>query len=723
MRVAKVWIEHPVLQLDQVYSYDAKDLPAEKGKRVLVDFNHRQIVGFVDHVEEIEQSAQELEQQMGFALKPVLEVMDEHALITPELFDLGKWMARQTLSPVISCFQAMLPAKLKPKSSDHKIKMEKVILYDHDQQDLTVKQKEMLQWVREQGPVTVTQANKKSAGITRTLLQKGCLVSEMRQVKATGMESCPLQPFLELSEDQQRVMDQIVQDPHPVMLLHGVTGSGKTEVYLHLARKVLNEGKQVLILVPEISLTPQMVKRVSERFGSQVAIYHSALNNQQKYEQYCQVFEKKASIVVGTRSAVFMPFDDLGLIILDEEHDSSYKQDSLPQYHCRDIAIHRAQTYGCKVVLGSATPSLESYARACKGVYGLTELNQRINHSLPVCTVVDMKQQKKSDSMILSPLLQQKITDRLAKGQQVILLLNRRGYNPVVKCQQCGTVIQCPHCDIALSYHKSVNKMKCHLCGSEFDPVRQCPECGSRTFVSTGYGTQRLQEEVSRLFPDARVIRMDADTTTRKDSHQKLLESFGRHEADILVGTQMIAKGLDYPLVTLVGILNADAGTSRPDFRSVEMTFDLIMQASGRSGRSDQRGEVIIQAFDPGHFAVVCGSRQDYRGFFSREMNYRHLGGYPPYTYLAVLIFSDLNPQKVQQSAHWFSDRLRENECFKVLGPSDLLRVRDMNRKRIVIKGKNQEMMREILQKIQDEYRQMKNQAHLTIDLDPMFLE
>lgn len=721
MRVAKVWIEHPVLQLDQVYSYDALQLPAEKGKRVIVDFNGRQIVGFVDEVAEVGDPAKTLAK--GRPLKPILAVLDENALITPELFDLAKWMAKDTLSPVISCFQAMLPSKLKPKSSNQKIKMEQIAVYVADHPHLTPRQKEVLDWLKQQGPTGLSLWRKQSPAITRTLEKLGCVRLDSRTVKASVPQAAQAEAFLPLNADQQRVVHEIETSSKAVMLLHGVTGSGKTEVYLHLARQVLNQGKQVLILVPEISLTPQMVARVKGRFPTEVAIYHSALNNQQKYEQYCRVFEKQASIVVGTRSAVFMPFDHLGLIILDEEHDSSYKQDSLPQYHCRDIAIHRAQYFGCKVILGSATPSLESYARALKGVYGLTELKERVNRHLPVCTVVDMKNQSRSQSGILSDELKQKIAERLDRKEQVILLLNRRGYSPLIKCGQCGETLQCPHCDVALSYHKSINKMKCHLCGSEYPLITVCPKCGSRTFAAPGYGTQKLEEEAARLFPQARILRMDADTTSRKLAHQTLLEQFERHEADILVGTQMIAKGLDYPQVTLVGILNADAGTARPDFRSVEMTFDLIMQAAGRSGRSSTPGEVIIQAFDPNHFAVAAGSRQDYSGFFYQEMQYRHLGGYPPYTYLIALTFSDSHPERPKQSAQWFAQALRQTDAFKVLGPSDLFKLQDRYRSRLVLKSKNLDQMKAVLSQVLEEYRSQRAQAHLSIDVNPLILD
>lgn len=722
MRIAQVWIEHPVLKLDQIFSYDALDLPAARGKRVQVDFNGRTIVGFVDQVVDSPLDAEGYFRESGYRLKPLISVLDTQALITPELFDLAKWMAKDTLSPVISCFQAMLPSKLKPRSSAQPIKMEQHVYYLHGHDQLTSRQNQVLAWLKDHDGCLLNEWRRQSAAVSRTLEKLGCAEIRQQPARSHPGPAAPSEAFYPLTDGQRRAAEQILSAKQSVVLLHGVTGSGKTEIYLHLARQVLDQGRQVLILVPEIALTPQMVERVKSRFQDQVAIYHSGLNGQEKYEQYCDVFEKKASVVVGTRSAVFMPFDNLGLIILDEEHDPSYKQDSLPQYHCRDVAVHRAAYSSCKVVLGSATPSLESYARALKGVYGLAELKERVNQNLPQCLVVDMKNQPRSSSAICSEALCMRIQDRLERKEQVILLLNRRGYSPVIRCEQCQEVLMCPHCDVALSYHKAGNRLKCHLCGAETAPVRACPKCGGRTLASGGVGTQRLEEEVQRLFPQARILRMDADTTSRKDAHQRLLKQFGAHEADILVGTQMIAKGLDYPDVTLVGILNADAGTARPDFRSVEMTFDLIMQAAGRSGRAERPGEVVIQAFDPRHFAVIAGSRQDYAGFFFQEMQYRHLGSYPPYTYLIALIFSDEQPLRPKASASWFAQRL-QNPQWKVLGPSDLLRIKDRTRVRLVLKGRDLELMKQAVGGVLDEYRKKKDQAHLAIDVNPLILE
>lgn len=721
MRIAKVWIEHPVLKLDQVYSYDALDLPAQRGRRVAIDFNGRQRIGFVDSVEENGLSLQETERQLGYALKPLLRVIDDQPLMTPELFALAKWMAKETLSPVISCFQAMLPSRLKPRSGREKLKMERVVFYCGESETLTPRQKEVLQWLKNHDGVLLKLWRQQSPSITRYLEKEGYARIQQRPVRASLKEPGRQDDFLPLTEAQQQAMRQIQQSTQPVVLLHGVTGSGKTEIYLHLAQQVLNQGRQVLILVPEIALTPQMVARVKGRFGSRVAIYHSGLNDQEKYEQYEQVFQRQAEVVVGTRSAVFMPFEDLGLIVVDEEHEPSYKQESLPRYHCRDIAIQRAQSFGCRVILGSATPSLESYARALKGVYGLAELKERVNRQLPVCTIVDMKKQGRSRSGILSEMLCEKIEDRLRQGQQVILLLNRRGYSPVVRCTQCSHTIQCPHCDIAMSYHKSIRRMKCHLCGAEMPVVTVCPQCGSRTFAASGYGTQKLQEEVERLFPEARVLRMDADTTSRKNAHQQLLQQFAERQAQILVGTQMIAKGLDFPMVTLVGILNADAGTARPDFRSVEMTFDLIMQAAGRSGRSRQPGEVIIQAFDADHYAVRAGARQDYLGFFAQEMRYRHLGGYPPYSYLISLVFSDRQLTRAMQAARQLAEELKQQDSFKVLGPTEMARLQDRYRVRLVMKGKDLKKMKTALAAQLPLFRC--GSCLLAVDVNPLMLD
>ena len=511
---------------------------------------------------------------------------------------------------------------------------------------------------------------------------------------------------------------------HRVFLLHGVTGSGKTEVFLRLASKEIEKGKQVLLLVPEISLTPQMVKRVKQRFGAHVAIYHSGLNAQEKYEQYQLVKEHKVQIVVGTRSAVFMPFDRLGLIVMDEEHDTSYKQDSTPRYHCRDIAIYRGKYHDAKVLLASATPSLESYARAHKGVYALLQMPHRINGNFPSVRIVEMRKSvAKGESYLLSDALLDAIYDRLQKKEQVILLLNRRGYTPILRCISCGYVQMCPHCDVAMSYHKEEKVLKCHTCGYSMNVPTHCPNCHEASWRYLGLGTQKLEEFVQIKFPDARILRMDADTTTRKHAHENLLKSFDEGHADILLGTQMIAKGLDIEKVTLVGIVNGDALLNRSDYRSAEMTYDLLEQASGRSGRGEYKGEVIIQAYDPNHYAIQCAAHHDYLSFFQQEMQYRHLTGYPPYRYLVSMVFSSKNNQDVQQSVEAAMRILSKKENCKILGPAQLHKIRDEERCRILLKGKDEQLLIHYVKDVYDKHLQTKQKARLDIDLSPYMLD
>lgn len=725
MKIAKVWVEHPILKLDLPFSYLA-DEKAEKGKRVLIDFNQqKQRVGFIEETVEYKGTMEQYRQEYGFDLKPILSVLDEKPLFNEELFDLGKWMAYETLSPTIACFQAMLPSKIKPASNQQKIKMERFvrIAKEVNLDELTEKRKAAYLELARQNEMSLSKW-RLDFPIGKTLEKLGIVEQFEKEWTYKENETVSLSEDLILNPDQKRAFDEIKKAKEDeIILLHGVTGSGKTEVYLQLAKDIVqNQHKQVLILVPEISLTPQMVERVKSRFGSSVAIYHSGLNNQEKYEQYQRVMMNQVDVVVGTRSAVFMPFQNLGLIVLDEEHDSSYKQDSTPQYHCRDVALHRAKTFGCKVILGSATPSLESYSRAYKGLYKLIEMDKRVNENKAKCTLVNVREAiKRKENPLLSKCLIDGLNDRLKRHEQAILLLNRRGYTPIVRCEECGKTVQCPHCDVALSYHRQENLMKCHICGYQHSLIRKC-ECGSTHFQFGGYGTQRLEELVQKEFPSARILRMDADTTSRKGSHEKMLSQFGRGEYDILIGTQMIAKGLDYEKVTLVGILNADSLLQRTDYRSVELTFDLIAQAAGRSGRGSLSGEVIIQSYDTEHYAITSAASADYIRFFKEEMHYRHVAQYPPYSYLISIQFSGFNQDKCQKECRDFKSRLSQ-EGYKVLGPGELLKIKDQYRYRLVLKGKDLEKMRreiwDLLQKVKKE----RNSSEIKIDVNPMNLE
>ena len=720
MFLISVWIEHPVRALDRTYTYWYEE-ELQQGVRVEIVFNGRRLIGFVESSVFYDGDASMASAEAGMAIRHIDGVLDASPLITPELHDLALYMHDATLSSTISCFQAMLPSRVKPSSHRGTVVMEKTVRLSDEEVRLTPKELEAWEYVRANGTVLYSDLRRQWPNQAHSLVVKGAVLVEEREREAAAHKLLLNQSPHTLNEEQQRAVQEIHAGKETVYLVHGVTGSGKTEVYLRLAEEVIRSGKQVLFLVPEIGLTPLMISRVTQRFGEDLAIYHSALNPQEKYEQYRKVMNGRTSIVVGTRSAAFLPFTDLGLIVMDEEHDASYKQDVQPAYHCRDIAVWRAQYHHCKVILGSATPSLESYARAYKGIYRLIVLHERINRTQPLMRTVNMRDEKQHKrSALLSDALIDGIQDRLDSNKQIIILLNRRGYHSVMKCRECGEALICPHCDVAMSYHRTENVMKCHTCGYTARVPRVCPHCGSTAgFTTYGFGTERLEQEINHFFPQARVLRMDADTTSAKNSHARILERFGRHDADILLGTQMIAKGLDYPDVTLVGVINADEGLMRTDYRSCEMTFDLLMQAGGRSGRAEDAGEVIYQVFAPDHYAVQCVLAQDYEKFFAYEMQFRHAGQYPPYTYFISLTISAKSEKETERSMDVLQKLLGEQ--LKTIGPLDLPKVQDRYRSRLLVKGKDLESMRSVLRSVlfSDECINM----NVRVNVEPLALE
>lgn len=493
---------------------------------------------------------------------------------------------------------------------------------------------------------------------------------------------------LSLTADQslafQKINRAVQEDRHEVFLLKGVTGSGKTEVYLQTISEVLEKDEGALMLVPEIALTPQMVERFKGRFGSQVAVLHSGLSDGEKYDEWRKIEQEEAKVVVGARSSIFAPLKSIGLIIIDEEHETTYKQEEFPKYHAKDIAIMRGQYHDCPVILGSATPSLESRARATKGVYTLLELNSRANKAdMPSVEVVDMTEEAKAgNASSFSTVLKDKLVDRLKKEEQSVLLLNRRGYSSFVLCRDCGYVLECPNCDISQTLHMDTKTMKCHYCGHEEHIPRTCPKCESHSIRYYGTGTQKVEEELKELIPEARIIRMDVDTTRKKGAHQKLFKKFEEKKGDILLGTQMIAKGLDFPNVTLVGVINADTSLGLPDFRSSEKTFQLLTQVSGRSGRGEKPGEVIVQSYNPDHYAIQLAKNHDYDSFYKREMKLRHLSEYSPYYFLIKLSVSHTNEMTAAKKINEFIEFLKPalSRQAIVLGPTPKSIARTHNR-------------------------------------------
>ncbi|MBG9450237.1 primosomal protein N' [Cytobacillus firmus] len=602
------------------------------------------------------------------------------------------------------------------------------------------KQKEVLEYfLQEEGSVDQKELFS-LLGITSStlkgLLQKGLLGQKDVEIYRNpfGDREFERTEPLSLTEEQRKaiipILNSIEDNRHETFLLYGVTGSGKTEVYLQSIQRVLEDGKEAIVLVPEISLTPQMVKRFKGRFGDQVAVMHSGLSAGEKYDEWRKIQRKEVKVVVGARSAIFAPFENLGIIIIDEEHETSYKQEENPRYHARDAAIKRAENHNCPVVLGSATPSLESFARAQKGVYHLLTLENRMNNqALPAVDIIDMREElREGNRSMFSRKLLEKIKDRLGKKEQIVLFLNKRGHSSFVMCRDCGYVINCPHCDISLTYHRYNQQMKCHYCGYEASVPNACPECESEHIRYFGTGTQKVEEELAKILPEAKVIRMDVDTTSRKGAHEKLLDQFQEGHADILLGTQMIAKGLDFPNITLVGVLSADTMLHLPDFRSSEKTFQLLTQVSGRAGRHELEGEVIIQTYTPEHYSIELAGEQDYDKFYDREMMVRKIHRYPPFFYISLVTVSHEELMKAvsvtEKITQYIQSKLSAESI--VLGPvaSPIPRINNRYRYQCLIKYKREPELGQTLKKILDNYQQEISAGGLTvsIDLNPYIL-
>ena len=572
-----------------------------------------------------------------------------------------------------------------------------------------------------------------SSSFLKQAVEKGWLKRESVEVYRNPLadfKSKKDKTEIVLNKEQNIALNKISQaiqaKKHQTFLLEGVTGSGKTEVYLHAIQKTLESKRNALMLVPEISLTPQMVEQVKERFGSNVAVLHSGLSTGERYDEWRRIRRGEAQVVVGARSAVFAPLDNIGLIIIDEEHESSYKQEDNPRYHARDVALLRSKYHDCPLVLGSATPSLASRARAQKGKYELLRLTERANSkSLPTVKLIDLKQVEFAGGQFdLSVELVEKIKEKIARHEQVILLLNRRGFANFMLCRSCGYVMQCPSCDISLTMHKDTGQMQCHYCGYKVPIPNKCPKCENTQIRFLGTGTQKVEEELNELIPQASILRMDVDTTRRKGSYKKILDKFGDGQADILLGTQMIAKGLDFPNVTLVGVINADTSLQIPNYNASEKTFDLLTQVSGRAGRAKKQGEVMIQTYNPDHYAIKLSQSQDYEGFYRKEMQVRHQGNYPPFFYTVLISIASKNEQTAAKFAFVVKRRLMQelHAPTIVLGPtpSSIAKVKNQYFYQILVKYKKEDKLNPLLHELQDEAQKIKRQGlNVYIDNEP----
>ncbi|MGM9974053.1 MAG: primosomal protein N' [Clostridiaceae bacterium] len=530
----------------------------------------------------------------------------------------------------------------------------------------------------------------------------------------------------ELNEDQKKVFSEITLGENSIYLLKGVTGSGKTEVYMNLVEEYIKQDKSSIVLVPEIALTPQMVERFKGRFGRDIAIFHSRLSDGERFDEWYRVKEGRVKLAIGARSALFLPFSNLGLIIVDEEHENSYKSESDPKYHVKDIAVFLSKNNNCKVVLGSATPSIESYHNAMKGKYKLVQLNNRIDGAtMPLITLVDMREELANNNRsIFSKQLYEDIKLGLSKKEQIILFLNRRGYSTFVSCRKCGYVFKCPNCDISLTYHNN-GRLICHYCGHQEASRSTCPKCSSSYVKYFGVGTEKLEKEINKTFPSARTIRMDFDTTRKKNSYEEIYKSFKNGEADILLGTQMIAKGLDFPNVTLVGVISADLSLNLPDFRASERTFQLITQVAGRAGRDKKLGKVLVQTYTPEHYSLQYAKNYDYEGFYKDEIKIREFMTDPPFSKIILINLSsekeDLLINKSNEVAINLKGEYKSDE-FSILGPSPCIisRIKSMFRWQIIVKGNiDNETAHNIKNRVYALIKDVYNDIRINIDINP----
>lgn len=711
----------------------------EVGTRVKVPFGPREVPGCVTAL---------VEQSPHTNLRSILKVIGGQSLVTPRVLELARWIAGYYCCPVEIALKSVLPESVRKEEDGWRERLfVRALPASGEPPKLTKRQEHIWTVIRElkQAPLQeVLESTGTTSETIRRLEDKGlvAIAPEISERDPYANEKILPTTPLSLNAEQAEAFRQIGQamastDAQKVFLLHGVTGSGKTEIYLQAIAKALTQGKGAIVLVPEISLTPQTVERFKARFSSGplrtlVAVLHSHLSAGERHDEWHKIRQGRARIVIGARSAIFAPVEPLGLIIVDEEHEHSYKQEEAPRYHARDVAVVRGQREGAVVVLGSATPSMESFYNVRRGKYTLLEMLSRVDDKrMPIVRVVDMRQEnrKQKGTPIFSQQLKEAITRRLERKEQTILFLNRRGYSTSLQCTQCGYVAECPNCSVSLTYHRKAQQLRCHICGYEAGVPKVCPEpkCGNPAIRYSGLGTERVEDTLVKLFPHARICRMDSDTLKRKEDYRRILGDFRVGKIDILVGTQMIAKGLHFPNVTLVGIIYADLSLHIPDFRAGERTFQLLTQVAGRAGRGDVEGEVIVQAFTPFHPAIQYARRHDYLGFYDQEIEFREQLKYPPISRVALLTLKGRNEEKVQFSAAHVRKELEKTSAeltdLIIAGPAPapLARAESLYRYQLMARTKKMPRLSELLGKI-SETLTLPDDINITIDIDPVNL-
>ena len=740
---AGVVVDLPVKAVDRPFDYKIPDKLQGKisiGSHVLVPFGGRKLEGFVIELKDRPEIGE---------VKEIARLLHDYPLFDAKMLELMLWIADYYQSVLITVIKTAIPNGVVGNKVE--TKTERIVrlnvgvdegwkLVEHLSAKRAIKQAQVIEYLlaHPEAQLTSTALSREVETVSSTvaaLEAKGLLfyheVAVARDPYA-ATHYAPAKPFRP-NFHQHLAIEEITramrEGQGTTILLKGVTGSGKTEVYLQSIAEALTIGKDAIVLVPEIALTPQTVERFKSRFGDNVAVLHSQLSLGERYDEWQRIYRGAVKIVVGARSAIFAPFQNLGLIIIDEEHETSYKQSDQLKYHARDVAIQRAKLSGAVTVLGSATPAVESFYKSVIGEYKLVALPERVNmRPLPPVAVVDMRMElKKGNRTIFSKKLDEAIEERLAAKKQVILFLNRRGFANFVLCRECGYVIRCKHCDVSLTYHAETQMLQCHYCDYSEEPPKICPGCGSHLIKYFGIGTEQVEQFARERYPKARIVRMDVDTTRRKGAHDKILQAFRNKEIDILIGTQMIAKGHDFPEVTLVGVVLADIALHFPDFRSGERTFQLLTQVAGRTGRGQEPGEVIVQTYSPEHYAIKAAEHHDYDIFFHEEIGYRKEILQPPLSQLINIVLSDESEELVIAEAHRLANLLNQGiyevAGIEILGPAQapLAKVRGKFRWQIILKSREGEVLRRICREIMTKYYQeQKSTVTVTVDVDPL---
>lgn len=716
------------------------------GQRVVVPFGRRKYyTGIIACVHE--------EMQSSFTIREIHSLPDEKPVVTPQQLKLWEWISFYYLCPLGDVCNAALPTLMKPQDLTNRYQPKEELCYQLNKEiDDSIADK-LLSKAKKQAALLATIRLILSTSeremisrqelsllpeynpiILKGLTEKGILTVYTRQRSRLADDMAPLRKPYPLSDAQQKAMVELTEllTEKETVLLHGVTSGGKTEIYIHLIDKVLKEGKQILYLLPEIALTTQLTQRLKDVFGNKLGIYHSGIGDNERTEIWHKMLSKKPyEVIVGVRSSLFLPFHELGLVIVDEEHETSYKQqDPSPRYHARSTAIMLSHITGAKTILGSATPSVESYYNSSTGKYGLVTLKERFyGMMMPRIELVNTRELRKRRKMksILSPMLIDEMSTALEKGEQVILFRNRRGFAPVLECKECAWTPKCSHCDVTLTLHNQPKRMVCHYCSRSYSIPTECSACGAEKLEPYGLGTEQLEEEVQKLFPGRSVARMDADTTRGKNAYEKIIQGFQKKKIDILVGTQMLSKGLDFDAVKVVGILSADSLINHPDFRSHERGFQLMIQAAGRSGRKNDQGIVLIQCADSQHSIYHHVIKHDYTGFFNEELTERKQFGYPPYSRLIRITVKHSRESLVEFAAAHLVSLLKRELKERVLGPSRPLvaRVKQLHMREILLKmetGYSPRRLRNLLTEVEQSIHKIKEYKYVTFsyDVDPM---